>query len=495
VVFGVFESAVGSEVEVGLAKQASIDNFNAAVYDVREKLGPILFASRDVEEFRHKVAMMKADQSVYKIIESHTFPLPKVIRRIVGKNSVLEQEFLHRLGGPNDSGSVPNPPVPAPAPGGALPPVSPNANQDFGPTMGGSPQDPNSANWGAIPLPPVTSSRTACWPGCHENEAHAAKFHSKDKEGRYRHAAPPGDLGGGPTPNLPGGPYPAVPSQAPPYNPPGLNDFGPSFDPQNFNKTPENNIPGTVASRRRADFESVQDIDDTFEDHQGQVLKPKGDFKGYLNKMDQGAPQKVKRNFASKEAVNVYLAWCQAHNLSAARLSSLDRYAANLSTADYFRLANVVLAWDDEHHPKVPSTTLKAKDKVAKGKSVTPLGTQPTKPDTNVYRSKGGDPWEQVPDEENWNPQHNNPNWHKGQIDPMRPYLAWCQKHGLRYISARNINHYAARDPQLAYFLAMRCKEAIRTARKRQGGGNPKGSWTDERIRWENAHPALMEAI
>ena len=36
------------------------------------------------------------------------------------------------------------------------------------------------------------SRRQACWPGCHENEAHAKKFH-KDKEARYRMADSPGN--------------------------------------------------------------------------------------------------------------------------------------------------------------------------------------------------------------------------------------------------------------------------------------------------------------
>ena len=91
--FGIFESALSSEQEVGLAKQAAVDKRQAAIYDVREKLGPSLFAARDLHEFRDRVAMMKNDQSVYRVIEPHIHPSTGVVRSIVGKNSVLEKEF------------------------------------------------------------------------------------------------------------------------------------------------------------------------------------------------------------------------------------------------------------------------------------------------------------------------------------------------------------------------------------------------------------------
>ena len=95
--FGIFEAAISSEAEVGLARQAAIDSLSAAIYDVREKLGPALFAASSLEEFRDRVAMMKNDQSLFRIIGAHTPPVTGTVRRIVGKNSVLEKEFKAHL--------------------------------------------------------------------------------------------------------------------------------------------------------------------------------------------------------------------------------------------------------------------------------------------------------------------------------------------------------------------------------------------------------------
>jgi hypothetical protein len=69
VTFGVFEAAVSSEAEAGLARTAAQDKMAAAVYDVREKLGPFLFAATSVEDFRDRVAMTKNDQSLFRVIE------------------------------------------------------------------------------------------------------------------------------------------------------------------------------------------------------------------------------------------------------------------------------------------------------------------------------------------------------------------------------------------------------------------------------------------
>jgi hypothetical protein len=348
--FGIFEAAVGSEIEIGMAKQASLNSMNEAIYDVRDKLGPILFASSNVEEFRHKVAMMKNDQSVYKIIEaSGLFPSTSVVRRIVGKNGVLEDEFKRHLA---DNGATMPPPAPMPN--------VPQPSGDYAPAE-----------------PGTTASRTACYPGCDKNEAHAKKFHKDkaDKEARRT------------------GVYDTI--------------NHPKWD------------------------NGVQDINDTFEGGKtDKELKPKGDFKGYLNKVDQDAPSKVKRNFASREAAAVYVDWCKANNLSPVRLSSLDRYAENLPTDEFFRLANTIAAWENEHHPDVPDTKLKKNDKVA-------------------------------------------------QRDPMPGYVAWCKRNEYKRLSARNINIYAKGDPQLAYFLAMRAKEAIKVARRRHGYGSPEGTSDD----------------
>lgn len=100
--FGLFDAALGSEQEVKIARQASVDKFRTAAYDVREQLGGFLLAASSLDEFRDRVAMVKADQSVFRVIEaSGLHPSTGVVRRIVGKNSVLEQEFRQRLAAPH----------------------------------------------------------------------------------------------------------------------------------------------------------------------------------------------------------------------------------------------------------------------------------------------------------------------------------------------------------------------------------------------------------
>src|SRR4051812_13179006 len=166
---------MGSEHEQGLAKQASVDKYRAAVYDVREKLGGFLFAASSLEEFRDRVAMTKNDQSLFKVIEAAgLFPGTGVVRRIAGKKGALEEEFLSRLGSP---GLPPTPDLNGQVPGGAGP------GADLGTSL---PESGDVGQWpgatSGVGASPVTAARTACWPGCHDNEAHSAKFHSTDKD-------------------------------------------------------------------------------------------------------------------------------------------------------------------------------------------------------------------------------------------------------------------------------------------------------------------------
>ena len=381
--FGLFDAALGSEVEVALSKQASVDKMAAAIYDVREKLGPVLFASRDLEEFNHKIAMMKEDQSLFKVIEaSGLFPLPKIRRQVIGK---LKDEFLQRLA---DSGSDP--------------------------TMTGAPADP---------LNPMAG-------------------------GPQNNPAPPEE---GVDRGIMQQQFSTAMRKGAPFA--GYEDFDDCTS-KNSDKDDSDAYCGEIkhrtedkkeSRRRRADFDGTQDLDQPFEDHQGEVLKPKGDFKGYLKKMDQGAPEKVKRNFASKQAVARYRNWCTANKLSPVRLSSLDRYAANLSTAEYFRLANVILAWESEHHPKVPNTKLKAKDKVARQRQSTgpALQADPTTPmggpNTHVVDilDSLGDPAEVM------GPRHGR-KWRRAANlhGYARSYLAWCRQHGLAEADPTNLRNY-----------------------------------------------------
>lgn len=91
--FGLFEQAAGSEQEAGLRKQAASDKLAGAIYDVRQEYGPFLFQARSMDEFRDRVAMIKSDNGVFKVIEAHLPPVTGTVRRIVGKGGALEKEF------------------------------------------------------------------------------------------------------------------------------------------------------------------------------------------------------------------------------------------------------------------------------------------------------------------------------------------------------------------------------------------------------------------
>ena len=137
--FGIFEAAVSSEQEVGLARQSSVAAKEAAIYDVREKLGPSLFASTSLEQFRHRVAMMKTDQSVYKIIGAHIHPGASVVRQIVGRGGVLEKEFKQRLADVDQANSNPTDPSGSAA-GRSAPDLPSNPVTPSGPSAASTPQ-------------------------------------------------------------------------------------------------------------------------------------------------------------------------------------------------------------------------------------------------------------------------------------------------------------------------------------------------------------------
>jgi hypothetical protein len=410
---GIFESLLGSEVEVGMARQASADKFNTAVYDVREKLGPSLFASRDVEEFRDRVAMMKNDQSIFKVIEAAGLhPATGTVRSIVGKNSILEEEFKARL-----------------AADSTVTPGDPGAG-----TLGTGPGFPSGApGENTINPHPVLSPAVA---DAGKGGAGPAVLNPPT----------PDPTGGLLTNTVRGNPGPTATS-------PG----------EEGNTTPAYPIPSSgsgvgtphAGRRRRADFEGVQDIDSTFsKDEQGKELKPKDDWKGYLNSVDQDAPSKVKRNFASKESWNLYRAWCDTNGKSAARLSSLDAYATNLSDVQYMKLANTLQAcndedWGSDHHPKTPNTKLKKTDKVAGEHNLNRL-SDPTP--NNPYTGETGGivdaqetrgwKWRHPEDKE---PYSNPREPGSGRHHALRQYVAWCDRNGYSKVAKSTIDYYVSR--------------------------------------------------
>lgn len=362
--FGVFEASLGSETEVGMARQASADKLATAVYDVRDKLGGFYFQAASLEEFRDRVAMTKNDQSLFKVIEaSGLHPATGIVRRIAGKNSILEDEFKQRL-----------------AAGGSL------SAEGTNPEGIGTSQVPGAGT----PMSPSLTDPVSGVPQTVSN------------------------------------PPPAPQTTLAPGN----------------NGAADNSISRNLfnGNRRRGDFEGVQDIDSTFsKDEQGKELKPKDDWEGYLNSVDQDAPSKVKRNFASKEAWNLYRAWCDTHNKSAARISSLDAYAANLNDTQYLKLANTILAWENDHKPKVPNTKLDKRDKVS-ARYPHPGDEQDgwdlKAPTSLPDKSRG-----KVEEE----PHHPG---YGGDFNPrgaMRRYVAWCDRNGYSKVAKSTIDHYVSR--------------------------------------------------
>ena len=425
-----------------MARQAAADTLSAAVYDVREKLGPSLFQASSIEEFRDRIAMMKHDQSLHKIIAAHLPPVTGVVRRIAGRNSVLENEFKQILA----------------------------ASQ-------------RRAADGGMPHDFVTPS------------------------------------------DIPGGEFNPHQSME------GLYPHGP-HGPGNSSMT---------GSRRRAEFDNgTVDIKSTYSPSEGK-LEPTDDFEGYKDSVDQGADAKVERNFQA------YRIWCAANGLSPLRISSLDRYALNLSDAQYMLLAGKMQEWEHNHQPRTPKG--QGEDKL---KDVTARRRRAIKwsDGTNDKGELVGSGWPQLEPADWWDdegkhhydpkrneeaksrrvdgkgmhfdggrresrrrhaldatptpgPGNSEPNTIKSapgngvtnggpmdpgnankietqwggqgiearRRDPMRAYAAWCARNSLKRLSARNVARYAANDPELAIYLATRMKQAIREARRRQAAG------------------------
>jgi hypothetical protein len=431
--FGIFEAAISSEQEVGLARQAAADTFNAAVYDVRDKLGPALFTASSLEEFRDRVAMMKTDQSLYKIIGAHLHPGASVVRRIAGRGGVLEKEFKGKLA---DS-KVANPF---------------SRHKD--------PHDPKSKNYD---------------PSGHMNPDPNHEEGSKGPQGE--------DMFDG-------------------------EDHGPWLDSVLSDMRPE-------ASRRHAAEDTV-DIKGQFSPSEGE-LEPEGNFKGYLKDINQGTPAKVDNNcfedgtathehsmdpakelFAAKTAFNVYRDWCTSNQLSPMRLSSLDAYATHLPDTHYLRLAGIIQAWDNEHKPKTPKGQSKSKLRDVTAAEDNPFKNNPEF--DNMVRGIAHD----SPGLNPHHPQHERDRelaeaWGRDDRWPpreheaaLRRYIAWCDKNGLKRISARNVNHYAGHDPELCMHLAKRMKNAIYAARQRQAVHNPEWGYDPEDYR-TYAHPLTPE--
>lgn len=431
--FGIFESAITSEQEVGIAKQAATDKMAAAIYDVRAKLGPALFAASSLDEFRDRVAMMKNDQSLFKIIGAHTPPITGTVRRIVGKNSVLEKEFRAYLQRRIAAGEIPG------AEGSAGVAGAPTGGEvnTFDSQMKNAPkgsfgqvtsrrrradsnwgeEQPSGQGWlsgdgglgggaGSSPSPAPSTDTSDIGSGASSGSKSPSGLadggvadvwksltNGGGNNDQYQDRPAGGGFNGGGD-GTGGGGGVAKPS-APAFNPldsfnvPGLGNIpgiGNIHNPFSKGSARTACYPGCEKNeahakkfhKKKADFSGTQDLDQTFSPSDDELI-PEDSFDGYLNSVDQGAESKVDRNFTS--AV-IYRDWCEANNLSPIRLSSLDRYADRLGDAEYMRLARQIQVWErqaknaeDEWPSSHSPETFKGQPK-GKLKDVTASGTK-----------------------------------------------------------------------------------------------------------------------
>ena len=515
-----------------MARQASLDKKAAAIYDVREKLGPSLFASRDLQEFRDRVAMMKDDQSIYRVIGAHLHPSTGVVRSIVGRNSVLEKEFKAILAASEDDmedrSTVTDSQKEQIAKGEKADDVETNSGD-------GSDADGDDAE------------------DCDDDDAYknAARLHQADKQQYLKNQG-----------------YQTADTE----DEDGVRRSGPS-QPKKGN-------------RRLSDFNGEVDTDSTFSPSDADLV-PEDNWDGYLNSVDQDSG-KVDRNFTSaadRMAWTVYTDWAQAQNLHPGKLATLDTYSANLADGQYFRLARMVQAgypatspganllkektknspevWNEDegwvdHKPKTPKGQSKSKltdVTAARRKALADAGLDPVDPTgsgtdgnfnapTTLAEPFGGaggpnSPDHGMPGEQGKygrqrrstpgldpadpnmfapdtmaepfggaggpdSPDHGMPGeqGRLGQRDPMRAYVAWCKRNGYQRLSARNIEIFAGNNPEVAFNLAYRMRNAMRTAWVRRqaawdpvrGMSAPGAMWSDEeRARRKQEQAAFEE--
>src|SRR6516225_6864632 len=190
---GVFEVAAGGGDKQRIARRKEADKLHAAIYDVRDKHGDFLFAAKDLEGFNDRAKL--AFVSICQTIEPHMHARTGVHRRVM---KALENEWRHRRAALSDSTiSETTDTALANAAGSHLPKM-PRTHV----TQKGTP----------------VTAKTACYPGCHENEAHAKKFHKKDDETKEAAAPALPRSHGYPSwmdePDMDAYSYPEVPSEA-----------------------------------------------------------------------------------------------------------------------------------------------------------------------------------------------------------------------------------------------------------------------------------------
>lgn len=344
--FGVWESIEGSDSEKKIATAATQNKLNAAIYDVREQYGNFLFGSRDIAEFRDRVALCKDD--AMKTIDNHLYPVTGVVRRIIGKGGALEKEFKQRQ---------------ADAPGL---PASPTGNEP--PSMSGAPGMP--ANAGSFSNVPAAGAEYGLPSSAGNTAARRVAGPQQQQQVQQPQQPSPADYANVTAEKakmwLQGQPETGSAVVASRYaGEHSLNEMGGTVtnpytgdDGGSFHGNPEGHGHWDKPASRRADKTGpAMDLDETFAPKKDKDLVPKDAWDSYRNSVDQGAPEKVSDCFGTTElqkdsrrhlAIQQYSDWCECNGLKKASVANLDKYAENLGDATYFRIADVVLQASDD---------------------------------------------------------------------------------------------------------------------------------------------------
>lgn len=335
--YGVFESVAGSDSEKKIASKATQRKLDAAIYDCRNQFGALLFASRDIQEFRDNVALVK--DAALKTVEPHLFPVTSVMRRIIGKGGALEKEFKQLQASDYTDRTF--------GPGFEAPQHHPRAED-----MGFSREDIERDKARQHEPAPAPGSRI--YP--HEEEGGYNMSASRRIAGpQFGDAFEPQNQ----QPYQPGQPSAAAQQAGQPLSP--ADHVRNTAEKAKAWLMAQPTGPGSGMVARRADKTGpAMDLDQTFAPKKDKDLVPKANWEGYRNSVDQGAPEKISDCFGETElqerkarlALQLYSDWCECNGLRKASIANLDKYAVNLGDATYFRIADVLLQADGMAGPQ-----------------------------------------------------------------------------------------------------------------------------------------------
>lgn len=361
--FGVWESVETSDSEKKIASRRSEDKLAAAIYDVKDKYGEFLYASTAIDEFHDRVALVKTD--MMKTVDQHLMPVTGVMRRVI---KACKDEWRTRTAAPGTEAS-------GGTPGGS---TSGGGGWSSGP--GGFDAQPNP-DLGAMYNSTLNSNQTPASIGQMMSPglpgAADATNQAGGGMGPVSETAPVnGYAGQTRTPNIIG----AGRNRRRADNTGPAMDLEETFEPSSGNLVPEGNFDGYLAEVEQGAPEKAEenfisagrhDIDDIWDRGRSDVsfvnVDPghgiyrnhPGPLDGvdgydaneddtfvpadYLGPAKYHGPQGGEgRHHAARLAFSVYKDYCETNGLRVASIDSLDRYAENLSDAQYFQLASII---------------------------------------------------------------------------------------------------------------------------------------------------------